>query len=150
MALVRALDVEQAFELYTKNGLFTSEKNLNDWNVLRIGRMLESGYYSPELYFSFRENQIVNNTPELFLNMGPEIMNFSRLNFYLFVSFGKRFNDPKASYILTLAEDHKNAKSIFHGAFPHVMEKDYQMTDLKSRFTFKGDLFTHHIPLALR
>ncbi|WP_236979308.1 hypothetical protein [Membranihabitans maritimus] len=150
LAILSAQNKKQALEIYFKSGNFNSDKEMANWNLLKMGQKLELGHTSPEIYFSYRENQILKDLPELYVNVGPEISDFTNLNFYLYVSFGKRFNDPKASYILTLAADANQSKKIISETFPHLMEKDYQMTDLKARFIGEGDLYSHHIPLALR
>src|SRR5690606_25704710 len=82
------------------------------------------------------------------LNQGPELLP-QHSNVYLFISFGKRYNDPRASCFLVLLGDAAWAQAVFKSTYSHFMPRDFQLVDTSVSY-HPNPLFTTQIPMATR
>lgn len=150
LAVVQAAGVDFALDLYRRNRLSDREFTAEDFHVIRMGTRVGQEPTTPAVLFSFDEKSKRERPPHLKFNDGPKIRESgSELNLFLYVSFGKRYNDPAASYFLVAAETVQHAREVFQEQYPHFMPGDFQMTDLKTVLR-KNPLFTHSILLTLR
>ena len=150
LGVLRAVNSEAAISTYLEDRNNRAHKSDKDFIALKIGYQEKEALVNPIVYFSYREYQIQENSPVLFLNNGPEIdATASVLKVYFFISFGKRYNDETGSYFLVLAKDIDQADKIFKSAFPHFMPRDFQAVDPKVVYR-PNPLFNTHIPIAIR
>lgn len=150
LAVVQAAGTDFALDLYRKNRWSDREFTAEDFHVIRMGTRVGQERITPAVLFSFDEESKRKRPPLLKFNDGPEIKGSGPgLNLFLYVSFGKRYNDPAASYFLVAAETAGHARQIFQVRYPHFMPGDFQITDLQTVLK-KNPLFTHSILLSLR
>lgn len=148
LGMVRATDADQAIGMYLKDRRSQQFKSSNDFWAFPIGRQKPNTLHNPLIYFTFSDYQIQKNSLKLFLNQGKELTP-EPYNVYIFISFGKRYNDPKASYFLVLAPDASEARKVLHTQFPHFMSRDFQLVDAESSYQ-PIPMFTSQIPIAIR
>ncbi|MBY5957312.1 hypothetical protein KUV50_04130 [Membranicola marinus] len=148
LGIVRASNAEEAGNMYLKERPGQNYRSLQDFIVLCIGHQTPGAIESPLIYCSYTEYRIDNNAPKLYLNRGTPL--HSKLqHVFFFVSFGKRYNDPTASYFMVLAQDLTQANNEFYRAYPHFMENDFQVVEPGIIYN-PIPLFTAHIPIAIR
>lgn len=148
LGLVRSMDADQAIGMYLNDRKTQQYKSSDDYWAFCIGRQIPETLHNPLIYFTFSDYRIQKNALELFLNQGSELGDGS-YQVYLFISFGKRYNDPKASYFLVIAPGAQEARSILHTNYPHFMSRDFQLVDTESSYQ-PIPMFTTQIPIAIR
>lgn len=148
LGIVRARDSDYAMEMFLNQRSSKKYRNSSDYWAFRIGRQHPDTLHNPLIYFTYTNYHIQENTRTLYLNLGEDLIH-SPYNVYIFVSFGKRYNDPTASYFLVLARNGDDAREILQHQFPHFMEHDYQLVDTESSYQ-PIPMFTRHIPIAIR
>lgn len=148
LAVVRAVDRSHATTMFMNARSSQSFKSEEDYMALCIGHQKPGIIENPLIYFSYTGYQIQKNSPALFLNQGPPLSG-EKWNVFLFVSFGKRYNDPTASYFLVVAQDISSASGIFKSTYPHFMADDFQAVDPGIIYD-PIPLFETHIPVAIR
>lgn len=148
LALVRATDSHHAVTMFMGSRRSKNIRSVDDFMALCIGHQKSETIENPLIYCSFTEYRIEKYAPELFLNQGPSLAG-EALEVFLYVSFGKRYNDPTASYFLVLARNISQAALLFKKNYPHFMPDDFQAVD--PGIVYKPiPLFDTHIPVAIR
>jgi hypothetical protein len=115
---------------------------------MSMGYQKSGSIVNPTIYFSFSDHQIQEHSSSLLLNQGPKL-NVQNLEVFLFLTFGKRYNDPGASYFLVLGKDKQTAYQLFQSTYPHFMPRDFQQVDLGVNYSPIPFVETH-IPIAIR
>ncbi len=148
LAVLRASGPEEGIGAFLAHRKSSQYRETSDYWSFRIGKQKPDLVENPVIYFSYTDYQIQNSPLTLLLNQGPPLPEGDYAVF-LFISFGKRYNDPRASYFLVLAPDAPTAQKIFKKVYPHFMPRDFQLVDTGVRY-LPIPLFETHIPVAIR
>ena len=148
LGVLRASGKEQAISMYLENRPGRHYRKASDFWSFCIGRQHPGELANPVIYFTYTDYQIQEHSLSLVLNQGPELLP-QHSNVYLFISFGKRYNDPRASCFLVLAGDAASAQAVFKSTYPHFMPRDFQLVDTSVSY-HPNPLFTTQIPIAIR
>lgn len=148
IGVVRAVGAEEAVAMYLKDRGARQFITAEDFWAFRFGRQNPGTLHNPLIYFTFTDYQIQKDSVQLFLNQGEPLTD-EPCNVFIFISFGKRYNDPKASYFLVLARDGADARRVLHQQYPHFLERDFQLVDTESSYQ-PIPMFTTRIPVGVR
>lgn len=145
MALVMADSPQGAVEVFSRGKTRGTDRLF----ALRIGERMAHHVDHPNVFFTFSEEQKSRGNAHLVLNRGP-LLSDEELDVFLFVSAGKRYNDPMASYFLGLGRSKEHINGILEETYPHFqLPGDFQLVDLKMRYV-PCPLFSTHLPVAVR
>lgn len=148
LAVLRAIDRERAISMFLDSRRSRSFRSEDDYIGICIGHQKRDDLVNPTIYFTYSDYQFHERSPSLLLNQGPKLKG-NDLDIFLFLTFGKRYNDPGASYFLVLEKDKQSASQLFKSAYPHFMPRDFQQVDLGVEYS-PISLLKSHIPIAIR
>src|SRR5690625_5039367 len=116
MALIMAGSPELAVKIFVDQ----QQKRIDSHELfsLHIGERKENHADHPGVFFTFLGNQSHPKKSGLVLNQGPLLQN-DPLHLFLFISAGKRYNDPTGSYFLGLGQSANHTLEIFKKTYPH-------------------------------
>lgn len=145
MALVMAGSPQGAVEMFSR----VQSGDPYELFALRIGERTDHRADHPAVFFTFSEEQKSRRNAHLVLNRGP-VLSDEELGVFLFVSAGKRYNDPMASYFLGLGRSKEHIYRILGETYPHFqLPGDFQLVDLKMKYV-PCPLFSTHLPIGVR
>ena len=148
LGVLRAPGKAQAVSMYMNERPGRNYRNSSDFWSFCIGHQNPGELANPVIYFTYSDYQIQEHSVTLVLNQGPDLLQ-DDYKVYLFISFGKRYNDPRASCFLVLARDAASAHQVFKSTYPHFMPRDFQLVDTGVIYN-PNPLFTTQIPVAIR
>lgn len=148
LGILRASSSDKAISMYLADRRSRHNRSLDDYWTFCIGHQKPGELLHSMIYFTYSDYQIKERSLSLILNQGPALSD-GNYSVYLFISFGKRYNDPKASYFLVLARDAADVDQVFKTAYPHFMPRDFQLVDIGVSYR-PIPMFTTQIPVAIR